>query len=73
MCLLGMWGVTPPILLKLQASLSKVGHAALDMVTVCSVIISISNSILLLIIVGQIDKTPPTQGKCLATSLLGGS
>ena len=52
-------GVTPPKPLKLQESWSKVGHAAIEMATVYFATFFISNSILLLIVVGQIDKTSP--------------
>ena len=61
-------GITPLIFLKLQESWSKVGHAA--MTTVYSVTFFISSTILLLIVVGQIDRTPPLHGKFLVTSLL---
>ena len=58
-CLLkGMGGVTPPIFLELRESWSKDGHAARKMVTVYSVLYFISDSILLLIVAGQIVKTP---------------
>ena len=68
----GRGGRHSPIFLKLRESLSKGGHAAREMVTVYSVTFLISDSILLLLVVGQIFKTPlPSNGKCLCTYLLG--
>ena len=49
---------TPPIFLKLRESWSKDGHAAREIVTVHYVIFFISNNVLLLLVVGQIVKTP---------------
>ena len=65
MCSLeGAGGVTPPIFLKLRESWSRDGQAAREVATVHSVTIFISGSILLLLVVGQIVKTPlPLQWK----------
>ena len=62
----GRGGVTPPIFLKLLESWSRNGHAARSLVTFHSVTFFISSSILLLLAVGQIVKTPlPSNGKRL--------
>ena len=57
--------------MKLQGIRPKGGHAASEMVTVYSVTFYITNSIMLLLVVGQIVKIPLSNGKCLSTSLLG--
>ena len=54
----GQGGVTSPIFLKLQESRPNVGHPAREMAKVYSVTFFISNSILLLLLVGQIVKSP---------------
>ena len=55
----GRGGVTPLLFLKLQESWSKRGYAAREMITIYFVAFFISNSILVLLVVGQIVKTPP--------------
>ena len=52
------WGRHSPLFLKLRECWSKDGHAAREVVTVYSVTFSSSNSILLLLVVGQIAKAP---------------
>ena len=60
----GVGSVTPPIFLKLRESWSKEGHAAKKMATVYSVTFFISDSILLLLVAGQLVEAPvPLQRK----------
>jgi len=76
MCLLGgVEGVAPSIFLKLHEIRSKVGHAAIEKAKVYSVTFSISNSVLLLLVVGQTFKHHLSipNVRSLGTSLLGGS
>ena len=54
----GHGGHHSPIILKLRESWSREGHAAREMVTVYSVTLYICDSILLLLAVGQIVRTP---------------